>query len=129
MESKLQELTQKIYQDGIEKANNEAKALLDSAKKEAEQILAEAKKEAEKEVKIREAEGEAEAILKIQEATAQGLEKIKAVSADESVIRLRSLETLERMSDGQATKIIVPSELQGLAGTLAGLSEVVDKKK
>ena len=110
--------------------------LLAEGEKESTILKAEAKKaaaileaEAEREARIKRAEGEAEAILKIQEATAQGLEKIKAVSADESVIRLRSLETLERMSDGQATKIIVPSELQGLAGTLAGLSEVVDKKK
>ena len=110
--------------------------LLAEGEKESTILKAEAKKaaaileaEAEREARIKRAEGEAEAILKIQEATAQGLEKIKAVSADESVIRLRSLETLEKMSDGQATKIIVPSELQGLAGTLAGLSEVVDKKK
>jgi len=110
--------------------------LMAEGEKESTILKAEAKKaaaileaEAEREARIKRAEGEAEAILKIQEATAQGLEKIKAVSADESVIRLRSLETLERMSDGQATKIIVPSELQGLAGTLAGLSEVVDKKK
>ena len=110
--------------------------LLAEGEKESTILKAEAKKaaaileaEAEREARIKRAEGEAEAILKIQEATAQGLEKIKAVSADESVIRLRSLETLEKMSDCQATKIIVPSELQGLAGTLAGLSEVVDKKK
>ena len=109
--------------------------LLAEGEKESTILRAEAKKaaaileaEAERESRIKRAEGEAEAILKIQEATAQGLSKIKEIGADESVIRLRSLEALEKMSDGQATKIIVPSELQGLAGTLAGLSEVVDKK-
>ena len=109
--------------------------LLAEGEKESTILRAEAKKaaaileaEAEREARIKRAEGEAEAIMKIQEATAQGLEKIKAVGADEALIRLRSLEALEKMADGHSTKIIIPSELQGLAGTLAGLSEVIDKK-
>lgn len=119
----------------ILQAEGEKKAaiLLAEGEKESTILRAEAKKaaaileaEAEREARIKKAEGDAEAILKIQEATAQGLEKIKAVSADDAVIRLRSLEALEKMADGQATKIIIPSELQGLAGTLAGLSETTD---
>lgn len=126
------ERREKILQAEGEK---KSAVLLAEGEKESTILRAEAKKaaaileaEAERESRIKRAEGEAEAILKIQEATAQGLSKIKEIGADESVIRLRSLEALEKMSDGQATKIIVPSELQGLAGTLAGLSEVVDKK-
>ena len=109
--------------------------LLAEGEKESTILRAEAKKaaaileaEAVRESTIKKAEGEAEAIMKIQEATAQGLYRIKQVEADESLIRLRSLEALEKMAEGQATKIIIPSELQGLAGTLAGLSEIVEKK-
>ena len=79
--------------------------------------------QAEREARISIAEGEAEAILKVQDARAEGLKRVKAVAADEALIRLQSLETLSAMADGQATKIVIPSELQGLAGTLAGLVE------
>ena len=92
---------------------------------EAEKQVAILKAEAERESRIHIAEGEAIAIQKVQEAKAAALERMKAVSADDALIRLRSLEALESMAAGQATKIIVPCELQGLAGTLAGLSEVV----
>ena len=124
--------------EAVTRAEGEKKAsILQAEGEKASAILrAEAEKqsailraEAEKEKMIREAEGEAEAIMKIQEATAQGLYRIKQVEADEALIRLRSLEALEKMADGQATKIIVPSELQGLAGTLAGLSETVKTEK
>ncbi len=71
--------------------------------------------DARREARIREAEGEAEAILKVQEATARGLEMIREAGADRAVIALRSLETLEAVSRGQATKILIPSELQNLA--------------
>ncbi|MDI9497122.1 MAG: SPFH domain-containing protein [Bacillota bacterium] len=71
--------------------------------------------DARREARIREAEGEAEAILKVQEATARGLEMIRAAGADKAVIALRSLEALETVSRGQATKIIIPSEIQNLA--------------
>ena len=91
---------------------------------ESEKQVAILKAEAERESRIHIAEGEAVAIQKVQEAKAAALERMKAVSADEALIRLRSLEALEAMAAGQATKIIVPCELQGLAGTLAGLSEV-----
>ena len=109
--------------------------LLAEGEKESTILRAEAKKaaaileaEAEREARIKRAEGEAEAIMKIQEANAQSLYRIKQAQADDAVIRLRSLEALEKLAEGQATKIIIPSDLQGLAGTLAGLSEVVDKK-
>ena len=86
--------------------------------------------EAKKEAKIREAEGEAEAILKVQEATAAGLKMIKDVGMDDSVIRLKSLEAFEKAADGRATKIIIPSEIQGLAGLATSLKEIMtDKNK
>ncbi|MFI3177108.1 MAG: SPFH domain-containing protein [Eubacteriales bacterium] len=72
--------------------------------------------EAEKEKMIREAEGEAEAILKVQQATAEGIRLIKEAAPDEAVIRIKSLEAFEKAADGQATKIIIPSDLQGMAG-------------
>ena len=74
---------------------------------------------------IREAEGQAEAILKVQEATAQGLEMIKNVNVDRSVLTLKAYESLEKVADGQATKIIIPSELQGLAGLAMSASEIM----
>ena len=83
--------------------------------------------EAKKEAKIREAEGEAEAILKVQEATAAGLKMIKDVGMDDSVIRLKSLEAFEKAADGRATKIIIPSEIQGLAGLATSVGEILKK--
>ncbi len=90
------------------------------AEKESAILRAEATKEA----KIREAEGESEAILKIQEATAQGLEMIKKVELTQQVIALRSLEALEKVADGKATKIIVPSEIQNIAALVSSVTEV-----
>ena len=94
------------------------------AEKESAILRAEAAREA----KIREAEGEAEAILKIQEATAQGLRMIKEVELSQSVIALRSLEALERVADGQSTKIIIPSEIQNLAALVSSVTEVGEGK-
>ena len=91
------------------------------AEKQAAILRAEAKKEA----MIREAEGEAQAILKVQNATAEGIRAIKEAGADSAVIQLKSLEAFEKAADGKATKIIIPSDIQGLAGTLASLAEVV----
>ncbi len=81
------------------------------------------KAEAHKEATIREAEGEAEAILKIQQATADGLRAIKDAGADDAVIKLKSLEAFASVADGKATKIIIPSEIQNMAGLLAALKE------
>lgn len=92
---------------------------------EGEKIAAILRAEAKKEAAIREAEGEATAILKVQEATALGLTMIKNVAADQSLIAIKSLETLARVADGKATKIIIPSEIQNVAGLLASLKEVV----
>ena len=95
------------------------------AEKESAILRAEAKKEA----TIREAEGQAEAIRKVQEATAAGLRAIKEAGADEAVIKLKSLEAFEKAADGKATKIIVPSEIQGLSGLVSSIKEVaVDPK-
>lgn len=80
--------------------------------------------EATKEAQIREAEGQAEAILTVQKATAEGLKMIKDVQLDASVIQLKSLEAFEKAADGKATKIIIPSEIQGIAGLVKGLTEV-----
>ena len=88
--------------------------------KEAAILRAEAKKEA----TIREAEGQAEAIRAIQKANAQGIESIKAAKADDAVIQLKSLEAFAKAADGKATKIIIPSEIQGMAGLVKSITEV-----
>lgn len=97
--------------------------LVAEGNKESKILEAEARKEAQ----IREAEGEAEAILKVQSATAEGLEKIKAVSADEALIKIKSLETLEAVANGQATKLIIPADLQNMAGLVTSFKEMIDK--
>ena len=89
--------------------------------KEAAILRAEAKKEAQ----IREAEGQAQAILEIQEATAKGLQMIKDVGADDGLIAIKGLEALEKVGQGSSTKIIIPSELQGIAGLATTIKEVV----
>ena len=91
---------------------------------EAEKQSAILRAEAAKEAKIREAEGEAEAILKIQEATAQGIKMINDVQPSQAVISLKGIEAFEKAADGKATKIIIPSEIQGLAGLASALTEV-----
>ncbi|MCU0080712.1 paraslipin [Extibacter muris] len=99
-------------------------AILDAeAEKQAAILRAEAKKEA----MIREAEGEAEAILKVQQANANGIEFLKEAGADEAVLTLKSLEAFERAADGKATKIIIPSEIQSIAGLVKSLAEVGQK--
>lgn len=95
---------------------------------EAEKEAAILRAEAEKEKRIREAEGQAEAILKVQNAKAEGLRMLKDAGADEAVLRLKSLEAFEKAADGQATKIIIPSEIQGLAGLASSLKEVITEK-
>lgn len=95
---------------------------------EAEKQAAILKAEAEKEKRIKEAEGQAEAILKIQQANAQGITMLKEAGADESVLTLKSLEALGKMADGKATKIVVPSDIQGIAGLATTLTEVIKDK-
>ena len=94
---------------------------------EAEKEAAILRAEAEKERRIREAEGQAEAIIKVQTAKAEGLRMLKEAGADEAVLRLKSLEAFEKAADGQATKIIIPSEIQGIAGLASSLQEIVTK--
>ncbi|MBR5348666.1 MAG: paraslipin [Lachnospiraceae bacterium] len=105
-------------------------------KKEAQILKAEADKkatilaaEAQKEKEIREAEGRAEAIRQVQQANAEGIRMIREAGADEAVLRIKSLEAFEKAADGQATKIIVPSEIQGLAGLAAGVQGVLTDNK
>lgn len=95
---------------------------------EAEKQSAILRAEAQKEKMIREAEGEAEAILKVQQATADGIKMLREAGADESVLRLKSLEAFEKAADGKATKIIIPSEIQGMAGLASSLKELMTDK-
>ena len=100
---------------------NKAAAILDAeAEKEAAILRAEAKKEA----TIREAEGQAKAILAVQQANADGIRMLNEASASEKVIQLKSLEAFAKAADGKATKIIIPSEIQGLAGLVKSVTEV-----
>ncbi len=119
--------------EAILKAEGEKKStiLVAEGKKESAILDAEAEKqaailraEAQKEKMIREAEGEAEAILKVQKANADGLRFLKEAGADQAVLALKSFEALERVADGQATKIIIPSELQNVSGLVKSLTEV-----
>lgn len=123
--------------ESILRAEGEKKStiLVAEGKKESAILEAEAEKqsailraEAEKEKMIREAEGQAEAIMKVQQATADGLRFIKEAGADEAVLRLKGLEAFEKAADGKATKIIIPSEIQGMAGLLASAKELVTKE-
>ena len=123
--------------EAVTRAEGEKKASVTVAegKKAAAILEAEAEKqsailraEAQKERMIREAEGEAEAILKVQQATADGIRMIREAGADESVLRIKSLEAFEKAADGKATKIIIPSEIQGLAGLAASMKELVSDK-
>ncbi|MCC8066382.1 MAG: SPFH/Band 7/PHB domain protein [Clostridiales bacterium] len=101
---------------------NKQSAILDAeAEKQAEILHAEAQKEK----MIREAEGEAEAILKVQQAKAEGIRLIREAQADQAVLTLKSFETLEKVADGQSTKIIIPSELQNVAGLVTAAAEMV----
>lgn len=100
---------------------NKESAILDAeAEKQAAILRAEAKKEA----TIREAEGEALAIAKIQQAKADGIRFLKEAGADASVLQLKSLEAFEKAADGKATKIIIPSDIQGMAGMVKAITEV-----
>ena len=124
--------------EAILKAEGEKKStiLVAEGKKQSVILDAEADKqsailraEAEKEKRIKEAEGQAEAILKIQQATADGIRFIKEAGADNAVIQLKSLEAFAKAADGKATKIIIPSEIQGLAGLVKSVAEVAKDEK
>ena len=119
--------------EAILKAEGEKKStiLVAEGKKQSAILDAEADKqaailhaEAEKEKRIREAEGQAEAILKIQQANADGLRMIKEAGADQAVLTLKSLEAFTKAADGRATKIIIPSEIQSVAGLVRSVTEI-----
>ena len=119
--------------ESIHRAEGEKKStiLVAEGKKESAILDAEAEKqaailhaEAEKEKRIREAEGQAEAILKVQQANADGIRMIREAGADQAVLTIKSLEALKAVADGKATKIIIPSEIQGLAGLVSSITEI-----
>ena len=101
-------------------------AILDA---EAEKQAAILRAEAQKERMIKEAEGQAEAVLKVQNATAEGIRMIREAGADEAVLTLKSLEAFAKAADGKATKIIIPSDIQGIAGLASSLKEIVTDPK
>ena len=124
--------------EAILKAEGEKKStiLVAEGKKESLILEAEAEKqaailnaEAEKQKRIKEAEGQAEAIRTVQKATAEGIEFIKQAGADDAVLTLKSLEAFAKAADGRATKIIIPSELQGIAGLTKTIAEVARTDK
>ena len=124
--------------EAILRAEGEKKSTVLVAEGQKESVILEAeaakqaailKAEAEKEKMIREAEGEAEAILKVQQATADGLRFLKEAGADNAVLTLKSLEAFEKAADGRATKIIVPSQIQEIAGLVKSITEVAADDK
>ena len=115
----------------IAEGQKQPEILVAEGKKQSQILNAEAEKqarileaEAEREALIKKAEGEAEAIRQVQQATAEGLKMIKDAGIDDKVIKLKSLESLEKAADGQATKIIVPADFQNLAGVVASIKEI-----
>ena len=109
--------------ESILRAEGEKKSaiLMAEGEKESAILRAEAKKQA----AIREAEGEAEAIIAVQTAIAEGIKKINEASPSQSYIAIKSLETMEKVADGQATKLIIPSDIQSLAGLAASCKEII----
>ena len=108
----------------VAEGQKESAILEAQAEKEAAILRAEAQKEK----MIREAEGQAEAIMKVQQATADGIKMLKEAGADEAVLQLKSLEAFAKAADGKATKIIIPSEIQGMAGLATSFKEVITEK-
>lgn len=109
----------------ILQAEGEKKSSILIAEGEKESAILRA--EAQKESQIKLAEGEAEAILKVQEATAAGIKLLKEAGADKSVLALKQFETLEKVAEGQATKIIIPSDMQNMASLVTTASELLKK--
>lgn len=105
----------------IAEGEKKSAILIAEGQKEAAILQAEAKKQ----TAIKEAEGQSEAILMLNKATADGLRLIKEAELDDAVIKLKSLEAFQKAADGQATKIIIPSEIQGLAGLATSVKELV----
>ena len=112
--------------EAILKAEGEKKSAILLAEGEKESAILRA--DAQKQTQILEAEGQAEAIIKVQQATAEGIRLLNEAGASEEVIKLRALEAFQAAADGKATKIIIPSEIQGLAGLATSLKEVMGDK-
>ena len=108
----------------VAEGNKESVILDAEAEKQAAILRAEAKKEA----TIQEAAGQAEAILKIQQANADGLRMLKEANPDNAVLQIKSLEAFAKAADGKATKIIIPSEIQGIAGLTKSIAEIAADK-
>ncbi|MCD7741865.1 MAG: SPFH/Band 7/PHB domain protein [Ruminococcus sp.] len=123
-EKVIQAEAEKKSQILVAEGEKESKILRAQADKEAMILQADANKQQ----KILEAEGEAQAISMVQQALAESIVKLNESNPSEGVIQLKSLEAFEKAADGQATKIIIPSEIQGLAGLAAGIKGVVDEK-
>ncbi len=111
----------------ILRAEGQKESLILSA--EAEKQSAILRAEATKEATIRRAEGEAEAILKVQQANADGIKFLNEAAPDQAVLTLKSLEAFAKAADGKATKLIIPSEISGIAGLASSLTEIVTKEK
>ncbi|MBO4510820.1 MAG: SPFH/Band 7/PHB domain protein [Lachnospiraceae bacterium] len=123
--------------EAILKAEGEKKStvLVAEGKKESAILEAEAEKaaailraEAQKEAMIKEAEGQAQAILKVQQANAEGIKLLNESAPTEAILRIKSLEAFQKAADGKATKIIIPSEIQGIAGLAKSVTEVINKE-
>ena len=132
----LQAEGEKKSQVLVAEAEKESKILRAEAEKQAEILKAEAEKQAMilradavREQKIREASGEAEAILKVQQAFADSLQMLNAANPNDAVLTLKAYEAFAKAADGKATKIIIPSEIQGLAGLAASLKAVAENDK
>jgi regulator of protease activity HflC (stomatin/prohibitin superfamily) len=107
--------------EAILRAEGEKRAAILEAEGEKESAILRA--DAKKQQQILEAEGEAEAILKVQTATAEGIKLINEAAPTDAVLRIKALEAFAQAANGQSTKIIIPSEIQGLAGLAAGIVE------
>ena len=125
MEKQMKAEREKQAAITIAEGNKQAQIL--SAEAAKQQVILAA--EAEKEKQIREAEGEAEAIKNVQQATADGIRMVREAGADNAVLTLQAFEALKAVADGQATKLIIPSEIQGMAGLAASLKEIVADDK
>lgn len=132
MEKQMKAEREKREQVLLAEAEKQSAITVAEGKKQAQILEAEADKqatilaaEAERERQIREAEGEAEAIKTVQQATADGIRAVREAGADNAVLTLQALDALKAVADGKATKLIIPSEIQGMAGLAASLKEIV----
>ncbi len=132
MEKQMKAEREKREQILLAEAQKQSAVTVAEGEKQAQILSAEADKqatilaaEAEKERQIREAEGEAEAIRTVQNATAEGIRAVREAGADNAVLTLQAFEALKSVANGQATKLIIPSEIQGMAGLAASLKEIV----